>query len=248
MRIFCIFAIASFLAFHISAQTLVPNSTSPDGKTALYYTHPPTIPLNDGYEVYFCDPHSLTPLSGNLIPKTGTDYTTAVAMDEEELDTLLSRIGSHFEAPRRHVLWDTGFEYFVAWSPDSQWVSIEGGAHKFWKVTIYHLKEGRFQRVMLSDPQFSEYFNLHKNDLQVPDLGAAAAIRKISPRNYDYPDVCWLGNGLLAINALPYLLNDPEYEKLETRNDPRYENLDTQDFFYLLDTRTQPATITGFCR
>jgi hypothetical protein len=235
MRLFSLVLMAFVYSFHVSAQTLVPGSTSPDGKTALYYTHLPTMPLNDGYEVYFCNPHSLAPLSENLIPKTRTDYTTAVAMDEEELDTLLSRIGSHLEAPRRHVLWDIGFEYFVAWSPDSQWVSIEGGAHKFWKVTIYHLKEGLFQRVMLFDPQFSEYFDTHKNDLHVQDLGASSAIRKIDA--HDQSKVCWLQNGIAVINAYPYLLRDPDYGKLEM-----------YDLFFLLDARTNPAMITGFCR
>jgi hypothetical protein len=235
MRLFSILTIACVSAFHVSAQTIVPQSTSPNGKVALYYYHLPSVPLNEGYELYFRDTQSLSPLSGNLIPKTRTGYTMDVAMDEEALDTLLSRIGSHFEAPRRHVLWDTGFEYFVAWSPDSQWVSIEGGAHKFWKVTIYHLKEGRFQRVMLFDPQFSEYFDTHKIDLHVQDLGASSALRKIDA--HDQAKVCWLQNGIAAINAYPYLLRDPDYGKLAMH-----------DLFFLLDAHTDPATITGFCR
>jgi hypothetical protein len=59
------------------------------------------------------------------------------------------------------------------------------------------------------------------------DRGAAAAIKKISARTYDYPDVCWLQNGELAVNAYPYLFRG--------------------DFFFVLDARTNPATLTGFC-
>jgi hypothetical protein len=237
MRIFSSFGIASVIAFNVQAQTVVPDSMSPDGKTALYYRHLPSKPMNEGYELYFRDNQSVSPLSENLIPAVRTDCTTDSAMDDMESGILLGGIGSHLEASRNHILWDPAFSYFVAWSPNSQWVSIEGGAHKFWRAMIYHSVDDRFARVMLPDSKFGAYFNAHKNELHVQDLGASTAIRKISPRNYDYPNVCWLGNGILAINAYPYLLRNPDYLKLETHN-----------LFFLLNVGTNPATITGFCK
>lgn len=234
MRLILISGFATIMAFNVQAQVVVPDSTSPDGKTALYYEHSASSAMNDGYEFYFRDPHSLSPLSRNLIPDVPTDLTTDAAMDDDASKTLLDMIGSHFEAAYAHIAWDAGIEYFVSWSPDSQWVSLEGGAHKFWRMMIYRQIAGRFQRVMLSDFQLGDYFESHKDDLSIQDLGVAVTLHKISP--HDQQNVCWLSNGTLAINAYPYLLRDSAYQKLETH-----------DFFFVLDAHTNPATITGFC-
>jgi hypothetical protein len=236
MRLILILAIVCALAFHPAfAQTLVTQSASPDRHVALYYDHLPSLPLNEGYKLYFRNTQSLLPLSENLIPAERTDYTSDAAMDDMESGILLGEIGSLLEASRRRVLWGA-FQYFVTWSPDSQWVSIEGGAHKFWRTMIYHQVDGRFQRVALpSYKSFLDYFDDRKNDLHVADLGATATIHKIEP--HDQAHACWLQNGVPAINAYPYLLSDPAYEKRETHN-----------LFFLLDARMNPATITGFCQ
>jgi len=126
----------------------------------------------------------------------------------------------------------------VAWSADCNWVSIEGGAHKFWKLLVYHRVADRFEQVPLPDAKkFGDFFHGQKDHLVVQRAGAKTAIQKISRRDYDYPQVCWLENGLLAVNTFPYLLRDADYERL---ND--------HAIFFLLDAATSPATITGFCR
>jgi hypothetical protein len=235
MHLLRIFGFITALTISAQAQTLVPASTSPDHKFALYYEHPASALMNERYTFYFRNTRSLSVLSSQLAPPIRTDLTTDSAMDDEDSDILFDGIGSHFEAQHARIVWDTGFEYFVAWSPDSQWVSLEGGAHKFWRVMIYRQIAGRFQRVMLSDLQLGDYFKSHKDDLSIQDLGVAVTLHKISP--HDQQNVCWLSNGTLAINAYPYLLRDSAYQKLETH-----------DFFFVADAHTNPATITGFCR
>jgi hypothetical protein len=215
---------------------LVPGSTSPDGKTALYYFHDPAKELNDGYQLLFGDAKSFLPFSGDLMPDVPRDLTNPDAMRKADAAILLGGIAAHYEAGRQHVLWDPAFTSDVAWSPDSQWVSIDGGAHKFWDAVVYHRWHGDFRPVPLPTAEFEKYFDQHKKNLIVPDQGALAGIRKISTRNYDYPGVCWLGNGRLAINAFPYLLRNADYNKLETK-----------DLFFVLDAKLSPAVITGFC-
>jgi hypothetical protein len=222
MRLILIAGLAIVMAFNTQAQVAVPGSTSPDGTVALYYEHSASAPMNGGYAFYFRNTQSLSHLSGNLVPYVPADLTTTAAIDDDKSEVLFNMIGSRFEAGRSHILWEVGFEYFVAWSPDSRWVSIEGGAHKFWCVMIYHSVEDHFQRIKLPDAQFGEYFDTHKNELHVRDLGVAAAIRKIDA--HDQAQVCWLQNGILAISA-------------------RYQNI-----YYLVNVSTNPATITGICK
>jgi hypothetical protein len=218
------------------AQLEVPGSASPDGKVALYYRHSSSQGMDGGYELNFRDRQSRAILSADLIPDVPPDLTTESAMGRQDSAILLGGIGAQLEAHRRHILWNPAFSSFVTWSPDSHWVSIEGGAHKFWRDMIYHSINGRFEQVRLPDRQFAFYFESHKND-QVAERGAAVAIRKISARDYDYPNVCWLENGRPAINAYPYLLRDADYLKLTGH-----------DLFFVLDAHTNPASITGFCR
>jgi hypothetical protein len=228
---------AAFLSMLVSTQILgtptprlVPESTSPDGKTALYYVHDPAKQLNDGYEMFFGDVASQTPLSSNLIPLAAEDLTKPHAMEALDTSILLGGIASHFEAPRQHVRWDSGFSYHVVWSPDSTWVSIEGGAHKFWATRIYHHLHGDFQTIGLpGNDRFQKYF-FDRQDVLASlcrDLGVSATIRKRSTNKNDPPRVCWLQDGELAINPYAYLFRE--------------------DFFFVLDARTDPAAITGFC-
>jgi hypothetical protein len=218
-------------------QTIVPNSTSPDGSVALYYEHSSSKPIDEGYKFYFRNPQTLSAFSAQLNPDVPNDLTTASDMDAQSSAILLGAIGSHFEALRHHILWDPALTCEVAWSTNSKWISIEGGAHRFWMALIYHSVDGRFQRVLLPDFRFAVYFDAHMTNLQIPDRGAAAAIRKITPR-LRRPKRLLAGKRHRGhFNAYPYLLRDADYEKLARH-----------DLFFVVDAHTNLATITGFCR
>jgi hypothetical protein len=233
MRIVLILLICGFSPVTAGDPVRVPRSVSPDGKTALYYYHDPAKGLNEGYEFLFGDAKSFLPSSSNLMPSVPQDCTTTTAMEKMDSAMLLGGIGAHFEAARQNILWDPAFAYRIAWSPDSQWVSIEGGSHKFWKVLAYHHHQGDYQSVALRDETFQKYFDEYQPE-NVADRGAAAAIRRISTQ--DEINAYWLGNGELAMNVFPFLLRDA-----------RYQRMDMGDLFFVIRFREDSAAITGYC-
>ena len=129
----------------------MPKSRSPDGKFALYYE-----PFLHGavgspeFTIYFRDA-GLARVSAQLDPDFGDNYPGKPGgswkpADEENGDTqsLLDMICRCNEFHLRKELFDSGFFYNVTWAPDSHWVVIEGGAHKFWHLAAYHLENGEF--------------------------------------------------------------------------------------------------------
>jgi hypothetical protein len=231
MRIALIIVICSFVPVIADDSVMVPGSISPDGKMALFYLHVPPKDLSGGYKMFWGKAKSHLPSSSELIPVVPSDLTAPTAMEAEVTSTLLSRIASGVEAYRQHVVWDVGFVYFISWSADSRWVSIDGGAHKFWATRIYHREKEEFKPIDIPDSKrFEKYFYDRQDALPslIRDRIAEARLRNASPHTDVSAFVCWLDNGELAINANPYLFRG--------------------DFFFVLNARTNPATIIGFCR
>jgi hypothetical protein len=237
MRIPLIFLLVAFAVYNAHVQVQVPNSIAPDCKAALYYRSMRSAPTGHAYRFFFRNPKSLSLLSDQLVPDVygkviGADPTVDYNWDTE---LLFEDIGDDAEAERHSEQRDAAFSYFVAWSPDSRWVSVEGGAHKFWHLMIYHLARGHFERVELPvERSFAEYFRAHLPHPNIEDLGASG---RIPPRQYDPAKVCWLRNGIVAVDTYPYLLREKDYDATYAPS------------LYCLDCRTKPrATISGFCR
>jgi hypothetical protein len=165
-------------------------------------------------------------MSNQLVPDINASRSASI--EEEETDLLFSEIARETDASRHGKKWDPAFAYFVLWSPDSQWVAVEGGAHKFWHLLVYHLTDGRFEQVKL--PHYSDYtayFRRHARNLMIRDFGLSEKVKKKGcVEAYTY----WLQNGVLAVDAYPYLLREPEFE---------------EEFFFRLDCRKTPAAILG---
>ena len=236
----CLLALLAASALDAHAQVCVPGSASPDRRTALYYLSHPSAAEGRKFEFYFLRSKSLSRLSGQLVPDVsgrvlGEDPTTTDDFDNE---ILFEDIGHDVDSVQSGVQRDPAFSYYIAWSSDSRWVSVEGGAHKFWHWMVYHLVDGRFQQVALPDYEFVDYYHDHLPHLHVPRRGVEGIIVH---RSYDYPCVCWLGNGIAAVDARPYLLREDSYSDGSVPHPDRT--------FFSLDCRAKPrAKILGFCQ
>lgn len=236
-------------ALQAHAQTLLPGSTSPDGKSALVYRMTPSQGYADACEFHFCDPKTLNATSEQLVPDvTGKVLGADPAVDyDADTGLLLELITHQAEAIRLRKLADPAFDRSVVWSADSNWVAIEGGAHKFWHLVVYHRvrSEGAggtkggdaFQRVELPrDAAFVKYCRTHRADLQEKKLVTLPALKRegINGRRPLREEmwVQWLKNGLLAVEAHPYVLREDDLEK---------------SFYFVLDCSANPkAMIAGF--
>jgi hypothetical protein len=239
MRVVLIILVGGLAALNAPGQICVPGSGSPDGTAALYYRYIPSTPTYGRYEFFFRDRKSLSALSRQLVPDMRGKVLGAnsAADDDFSLGLLFEDIGADTAARRRGEKGDLAFSYFVAWSPDSRWVFIEGGAHKFWHLTIYHSTDGRFGHVELpSGHSCAEYFHAH---LPHPRIKRLTVSEKLAPNDYGPAKVCWLRNGVVAID-ISYFLQEQDYSQLIS---------DQRSIFYLVDCRAKPkATILGFCR
>ena len=222
---------------HAQAQVRVPGSTSPNGKVALYYrSMPAPVPAKyEIYEFYFCATKTKAPLSAQLVPDTtgGVLGMDTAADDAFSSQMLFEQIAGDDEARRSTGKVNGASWSFVEWSPDSQWVSIEGGAHKFWHVTVYHLLEGGYVHVGLPRwHAFDAYFHERLPHPRIKRLGVSSKLASSDA------NVCWLENRILTVNADPYLFRQDAYQ-----------NMQGPEFYYMLDCRRKDgAAITGFCR
>ncbi len=222
-------------------QTLVPGSTSPDGQIALFYQIIPGMPYGAKCEFYFRDAYSLAPLSDQLVPKEKilNDGTLDKGLSSDPT-LLFVMIGSSLEFKRTGRLFDPGFSYFVSWSLDSRWVAIEGGAHKFWDAMILHRTGNRFRTVepsvMKIAPACEAYFHAHKDPLQVQTLDVS---KHLFQRNYDFQEVCWMDNGLVALGSFEMLFNDPANRS----------HIVPENVYFLVDWRSDPKPrVVGLAR
>ena len=234
------FAMLAALVPEAHAQIRVPGSTSSDQETALYYDSLPA-PANDRkFEFYFLRSESLSRLSGQLVPDVSGKVLGAdpAVMNDWDTGNLLKSIGDDIHSMRSGTPRDPAFSYYVAWSPDSRWVSIEGGAHKFWHWMVYHLVDGRFQQVTPPNHEFVDYYRGHLPHLRIQHLGVK---RRIPHRSYDPPCVCWPDNGIVAVDARQYLLDEESYYDGSAPH--------PEQTFFFLDCRAKPvAKILGFCQ
>ena len=234
-----IFLLAMSAPLYAQAQVRVPRSTSPDGKVALYYRSTPASAPAKYFEFYFRATKTKEPLSAQLVPDTtgGVLGMDTAADDAWDSKMLFEQIAWSDEKRRIGGKVDSAAWSFVEWSPDSRWVSIEGGAHKFWQVTVYHLAEGRYAHVELPRwHAFDAFFRESLPHPRIKRLGASSKLASSDNGNYT-ANVCWLENGLLAANADPYLINQDAYLNMR------------REFYYMLDCRPKDGVaITGFCR
>lgn len=222
------------------AVARVPGSTSPDGRVALYYSSTPAPPPGkyEIYGFYFCAVKTGSPLSAQLVPDTrgGVLGNDTAADDAFDSKMLFDQIAGDDERRRATGKVSGADSSFVTWSPDSRWVAIEGGAHKFWHMMVYHLVAGSYGKVALPRWRaYSAYFRDRLPHPRIKDLGAAS---KVTAKDGFTAYACWLGNGILAADSYPWLLRDDDYTKMG----------DT-DFYFILDCRAKNgAAITGLCR
>jgi hypothetical protein len=222
MRTFLLFALTCRLAFAgaIEGSTEVPNSRSPDGKFALYYENFPQGEAGSPeYAVYFRD-ERLAKASAQINPDFGNNYLgkPGVSWKTDELNTwdtqeLLNMICRCNEFHLRRELFDSGFFYSVTWTSDSQWVVIEGGAHKFWHMAVYHFVDGQFRQIDLAmlSSQIKDYFAAHMTASAFQELGVNKSITAKWGPNHESHYVIWLGDGRFAVLGYPFLLLNGDF-------------------------------------
>ena len=225
MRALLLFALTySFaLAAPNNGPTKVPWSGSADGKFALFYTPSKDAEDTLGFFLYFRE-DSMAPASAQLIPAMRDQRPDGKPFDRKEvndLDTqaLLSRICLRNEFHLQKELFDPAFSYSVTWTPDSQWVVIEGGAHKFWHMVAYHFAGGRFRQVDLAtlSSQIESYFTTHMAKPAFQELGIKKSISAKGGENHESSYVAWLEDGRLAVLGYPFLLQNGDFNRLQEK-------------------------------
>jgi hypothetical protein len=159
--------------------------------------------------------------------------------DDFDSQHLLEEVAWYNESKRTGEIFDSAFSD-AQWSPDSLWVSIEGGSHKFWHMQVYHLDQNLIRQVDLSQLSklVSDYYNANPN-LHIQSMGIDAKIKAIRHRNYDWAYVGWMGNGLFAVNGYPFFLNDPHFEQMREHG----------ELYFLIDCRDpKNLHVTGVSR
>jgi hypothetical protein len=226
----------------------MPKSRSLDGKFALYYQ--PVLHGAAGspeFTVYFCGP-GRAQASAQIDPDFGNDYLgkPGVSWKPEQLnkwDTqgLLDMICRCNEFHLKGELFDSGFFYSVTWTPDSRWVVIEGGAHKFWHMAAYHFADGQFREVDLAtlSSQIESYFAAHRDEPAFQELGINKEITSKWSKNHESHYVTWLEDGRFAVLGYSFLLLNDDFNRLREKG----------EIYFLVDCRNPyHAKVMGMAR
>jgi hypothetical protein len=225
--------------------TEMPKSRSPDEKFALYYE--PFLQGAAGspeFTVYFRGP-GLARASAQLDPDFGNNYPGKPGgvwkPDEEntfDTQALFNMICRCNEFHLRKRLFDSGFSYSVMWTPDSKWVAMEGGAHKFWHMVAYHFEGGEFRQVDLAalSSQIDSYFSAQMPTPTFQELGINKGITAKWGDNHESHYVIWLGDGRFAVLGYPFLVNNGHFNSLREKG----------EIFFLVDCRDpRHPVVTG---
>ena len=217
-------------------STEMPKSRSPDGKFAIFYE--PVLHGSNGspeFAVKFRGPGQAS-ASAQINPDFGKDYLgkpgvswTRDQMNAWDTQELLNMICRCNEFHRRKELFDSGFFYSVTWTPNAQWVVIEGGAHKFWHMAAYHFIGGQFWEVNLASlsSEISSYFALHKLSPTFQELGINKEFSMKWGANHDSHYVIWIEDGRFAVLGYPFLLLDGDFGRLREKG----------EIYFLVDCR-----------
>jgi hypothetical protein len=232
-----------------SQMYLVSFSTSPDGKTDLYYrmTYPKKRdPAPEFFLIrkdLLTETKELSYQSPNYLQRDFSfDKTTGV--DDDEM--LLREIANNILWKRKGEDFDGAFCYYVNWSPDSKWVSIDGGAHNFERLIVYHWDGTNCVMIHLPDWKEKEAYVKDYSITNVEELGVEKMIQKnvVIPRSsnnfIESSFACWLSNGIIAYSTHPTIC-----DLLHNRD----EIAPSAPPYFLIDCKTQPkATIIGFAK
>ena len=212
-----------------SKLQIVSNSSSPNGKLALFYrmTHPKGGDVK--VEIFLLS--TTSPFTNkSLTKKSPTSLQRDVSSDSFGDEMLLEQIASNDNWHKNGEETDKAFSYFVNWSPNSEWFSIDGGAHKFSHIIAYHWTGTNCLRINIPQwDNFKEYLNNNLSNPSIKNIRIKGDIQKsFMSSSYAY----WVDNGVLAYSTFPNLCYRWD------ANAPKY---------FLIDCKTQPkATITGF--
>jgi hypothetical protein len=224
--------------------TEMPKSRSLDGKFALYYQ--PVLHGAAGspeFTVYFCGP-GRAQASAQIDPDFGNDYLgkPGVSWKPEQLNkwdtqVLLDMICRCNEFHLKGELFDSGFGYSVNWTPDSRWVVIVGGAHKFWHVAAYHFADGEFREVDLAtlSSQIKSFFTAQLSAPTFQEIGIDKGLTAKWGEDHKSHDVLWLEDGRLAVLGYPFLLLNDDFNRLEEKG----------EIYFLVDCRRSHAKVIG---
>jgi hypothetical protein len=214
------------LAAHDTAPTEVPKSRSPDGTFALYYEPFPNRLAGSPEVAISFSRNGTARASAQLSPDFGNNYPGKPGIvwgpdKEDAWDTqaLLDMICRSHEFHLRGERFDSGFSYNVTWTLDSRWVVVEGGAHKFWHMVVYHFAGGQFRQVDLAtlSSQIESYVAAQAAAPKFQELGIQKALDAKWGAGHEEQYVIWLDDGRLAVLGYPFLLSNANFGRLEEK-------------------------------
>jgi len=233
---------------------VIPFSTSPDGKTAVYYriAHPTSNnPESEFYLLSTENPSSSDDLSAKSLCSLEKDFTETNPNQVDPFDDkklLLDQIAGEEDGKRVGARPDLASSYYINWSADSRWISIDGGAHKFEKLIVYHWDGTNCSLIHLPNWEEKETrVRKSKSKGRVEKLEVEKRIqqnvgRSKSSNNFiESSYACWVGNGVIAYSTYPTICDLMHHSEENTpENTPPY---------FLINCATKPkATIEGFAK